>query len=89
MLSQTAAGTCPAEIMAEKLLSACKEQLPKLKPEMTAAGPIKSVIFVKADIRKGQRIETYKVAFAKGASQTWHIGDFKDGKFGAAYSDDE
>lgn len=87
MLSQTAAGTCPASLMADDLLKACKEQLPRLKPEMMAAGPIKSLTFVKADTVKGERMETYKVGFTKGAPQTWHIGGFKEGKFRSAYND--
>jgi hypothetical protein len=68
ILTQTVAGSCAADIMAPKLLNACHEQMSRLQPGLAALGPIKSITFVRADMHKGERMETYKVAFAKGES---------------------
>lgn len=88
ILTRTAAGACPADMMQPTLLKACNEQLPKLGPALAAAGPIKSMTFVKAD-PSGRHTETYKVAFAKGKTMTWHIGGLKNGKFDSVYADED
>jgi len=86
ILTQTAAGSCAAELMAPRLLSACQEQLPRLKASLAGLGPIRSIAFVNAAKHKGKRVETYKVTFAKGDTVTWHIGDLNGGKYESVYS---
>lgn len=86
MLSGTAAGNCPADLMGDGLLAACKEQLPRMKADLVAAGPIKTMTFVSAVGEGGERVETYDVTFAKGATAKWQIGKFQNGKFQATYS---
>ena len=68
--------------MQPKLLEACKEQMSKMGPPLAAAGPIKTLTFVKADQTR-KRTETYKVTFEKGKPETWLIGGLKNGKFAA------
>lgn len=86
MLTDTAGGSCPVEIMAEPLLSACRAQLPAMQPGLTALGAISDLSFIKAEGAGDTRIETYAVKFAGGKTAIWSIGNRKDGKFGAAYS---
>ena len=86
MIAETAAGRCPADIMAEALLAACREQLPTLGPDLASLGAIRDVSFVKAEDRDGQRVETYAVRHAGGRTMILSIGDRRDGRFGAAYT---
>jgi len=88
MLTRTAAGTCPADMMQPKLLAACKQQISKMGPPLAAKGRIKTLTFLKADMTDG-REETYKVTFEKGKPQTWLIGGLKNGKFAGLYTEDE
>jgi hypothetical protein len=88
ILTRTAAGTCPADMMQTELLKACNQQISKSGPPLAARGPIKALIFIKADKTSG-RTETYKVTFEKGTPETWLIGGLKNGKFAELYTDDE
>lgn len=86
MLTQTAAGTCPADLMGDQLLAACREQLPNMQPGLAAAGAVTAVEFVSANGEGTDRVETYTVRFAKGSASVWAIGKFRDGKYQSAYS---
>jgi hypothetical protein len=86
MLTETAGGRCPDDLMAEPLLSACRAQLPQMQPGLTALGAIGDLSFIKAEGDGETRVETYAVKFAGGKTAIWSIGHRKDGKFGAAYS---
>jgi hypothetical protein len=88
ILTKTAAGTCPADMMQPKLLEACKQQMPKMGPTLAAKGPIKKLTFLKADLTGG-REEAYMVTFKKGKPQTWLIGGLENGKFSGLYTGDE
>jgi hypothetical protein len=88
ILTRTATGTCPADMMQPKLLEACKQQMSKMGPPLAKKGPIKKLALLKSDLAGG-REETYMVTFEKGKPQTWLIGGLKDGKFSGLYSDDE
>ena len=80
ILTRTATGTCPSDMMQPKLLKACKQQISKMGPPLTKKGPIKKLTLLKADLAGG-REETYVVTFEKGTPQTWLIGGLKDGSF--------
>jgi len=86
ILTQTAAGSCAADIMAPRLLAACHEQISRLKVGLAASGPITSIVYVSAENHKGGRIETYRVAFAKGEPVMWHIGGLHNGKYESVFS---
>lgn len=86
MLTETAGGRCPDDLMAEPLLSACRAQLPQMQPGLTALGAISDLSFIKAEGDGDTRVETYAVKFAGGKTAIWSIGHRKVGKFGAAYS---
>ena len=86
MLTQAAAGTCPADIMGDGLLKACREQIANMAPALKAAGPIQSITFVGAEQLNGDRFETYKVSFAAGPPSNWHIGALHGNKFDAVFS---
>jgi len=59
-LSETANGNCPVALMAERLLTACREQVSSLGPQLRAAGPIASVTYTG---RQGQ-YEAYAVNYS-------------------------
>ena len=86
MLSETAAGNCPADLMGDRLLAACKEQLPRMRTALVAEGPIKKMTFATAVGQGEERIETYDVTFTKGTTAKWQIGIFQNGKFQVTYS---
>lgn len=90
MVTEAATGRCPAELMAEPLLSACRDQMPQMRPALAALGAVEDVAFVKAethdDAGKGARVETYAVKYAGGKTTLWSIGNRKDGKFTTAYT---
>ncbi|MEG3091371.1 hypothetical protein [Sphingomonas sp. PB1R3] len=86
MFTSVAGGTCPAELMADGLLKACREQLPQMAPGLKAAGPIKTITFLKTEQANGERFEQYQVAFTNGAPSKWTIGGLQDGKFKSVYS---
>jgi hypothetical protein len=86
MITQTASGVCPADIMAEQLLTACQQQLPQMSAGLSSLGGVQSITFAKADEMPEGRVETYKVVFANGVTLNWGIGHKKDGKYAAAYA---
>ena len=86
MLTQAAAGTCPADIMGDGLLKACREQIANMAPALKAAGSIQNITFVMAEQLNGDRFETYKVSFAAGPPSNWHIGALHGNKFDAVFS---
>lgn len=89
MISETSAGRCPADVMADPLLAACKEQLPVMGPGLAKLGAIAAVTFIKAEDREGARIETYAVKHAGGKTMIWSLGNRVDGKFKIAYTLDQ
>lgn len=87
MITETAAGSCPADIMGAPLLAACEQQLPQMSAGLAGLGAIESITFVRAgDSSEYGRVETYAVKFAGGQSLNWGIGGEKDGKFDVAYT---
>ncbi|GAA0867453.1 hypothetical protein GCM10009116_00300 [Brevundimonas basaltis] len=86
MIAETAAGTCPADIMGEGLLAACELQLPQMSAGLSSLGAIESVTFVRAEDRPGGRVEIYAVTFAGGQTLNWGIGGLNEGKFNVAYT---
>lgn len=87
MITETAAGTCPADVMGAPLLAACEQQLPQMSAGLAGLGAVESITFVRAE-DGGQygRVEIYAVKFAGGQSLNWGIGGEKDGKFDVAYA---
>lgn len=86
MITSTADGTCPADVMGAELLAACTEQLPQMSAGLQSLGPIASMRFVRAEGEGAQRVEIYAVEFAGGVTLNWGIGGFHDGKFDVAYA---
>lgn len=86
MITETAAGTCPADIMGTGLLSACQEQLAQMSAGLASLGAIQSARFVRAEERPEGRVEIYAVSFASGVTLNWGIGGLRDGKFNVAYA---
>lgn len=86
MITETAAGACPADIMAEQLLTACQEQLPQMSAGLTSLGAVQSITFKKAEDTPEGRVESYTVVFANGTTLNWGIGHKKNGKYAAAYA---
>ncbi|MBB6503934.1 hypothetical protein F4693_000892 [Sphingomonas endophytica] len=86
MLTETAGGRCPDDLMAEPLLSACRAQLPQMQPGLSALGTVGDLSFIKGEGDGDTRVETYAVKFAGGKTAIWSIGHRKNGKYGAAYS---
>lgn len=86
IIAETAAGTCPADLMAEQLLAACRQQLPQMSAGLASLGAVQSVTFTGAEERPTGRVETYAVVFANGVTLTWGIGAKTDGKYDTAYA---
>ncbi len=86
MITETAAGTCPADLMAEQLLAACQQQLPQMSAGLAGLGAVQSVTFKSAEDAPVGRVETYEVVFANGVTLTWGIGGKTDGKYATAYA---
>lgn len=86
MITETAAGTCPSDIMAEQLLTACQQQIAQMSAGLASLGAIQSITFTKAEDTPEGRVETYAVVFANGITLNWGIGHKKDGKYNAAYA---
>lgn len=80
-LTATASGQCPREIMADQLLSACRQQAPTLGPALAAMGRIVDATLVSSQQTPNGMIETYRVRFSGGQTMTWAIGAMQDGKF--------
>ena len=86
MITETAAGSCPADVMGGPLLAACEQQLPQMSAGLSGLGPIQSIAFVRAEDRADGRLEIYEVTFAAGQTLNWGIGGEKDGKFEVAFA---
>ncbi|KQY89826.1 hypothetical protein [Brevundimonas sp. Root1423] len=86
MLAETAAGRCPADVMAGPLLAACEQQKQQMSAQLASLGPIGSLQFEQGAEGTGGRVETYVIAFAGGAKLRWAIGGEQDGKFTVAYA---
>jgi hypothetical protein len=86
MISQTAAGTCPADVMGAELLAGCLQQLPQMSAGLASLGAIESALFVRAEDRPEGRVEIYAVKFASGITLNWGSGVLRDGKFNIAFS---
>jgi hypothetical protein len=85
MITSTADGECPADLMAAELLSACNEQVDQIGPALQSLGPISDMAFVSAEGEGEARVETYEVFFESGQMLTWGIGGYVDGKFNVAF----
>lgn len=85
MITATADGECPADLMAAELLTACNEQIGSIGPALQSLGPISDVAFVSAEGEGEARVETYEVFFESGQMLTWGIGGYTDGKFTVAF----
>lgn len=86
MITETASGACPNDIMAEQLLAACQQQIAQMSAGLASLGAIQSITFTKAEDTPAGRVETYAVVFANGTTLNWGIGHKKDGKYNAAYA---
>jgi hypothetical protein len=81
IISEAAAGTCLAALMAPPLLDACNGQIAGMGPGLQALGAIETVTFVSAQDTPEGKVETYSVKFANGRTMNWFIGQEQDGKF--------
>ena len=81
IVTEAAAGTCLAELMAQPLLDACNAQIAAMSPGLNALGPVETMTFVSAEETPGGRVESYSVKFAGGRTMTWFIGQESGGKF--------
>jgi hypothetical protein len=81
IMTEAAAGTCLAELMAQPLLDACNAQIAAMAPGLSALGPVETMTFVSAEDTPGGRVESYSVKFTGGRTMTWFIGQESGGKF--------
>lgn len=81
IVTEAAAGTCLAALMAPPLLDACNAQIATMAPGLSALGMVETVTFVSAEETPGGRVETYSVKFAGGRTMNWFIGQEAEGKF--------
>ena len=86
MITQTAAGTCPSDVMAADLLAACQTQVEQMSEGLKSLGAIVSMRLVSTQGEGADRLETWAVVFASGETLTWGIGGLVDGKFATAYA---
>lgn len=86
MISDTAAGTCPADIMGAELFAACQQQLPQMSAGLASLGAVESARLLRTEDRPDGKIEVYEVKFASGITLNWGIGGLRDGKFNVAYA---
>jgi len=86
MITETAGGTCPADLMADGLLAACQEQIVEMSAGLASLGEIETMTYVRTEETPEGPVELYAVTFSAGVTLNWGIGQFKDGKFQAAYA---
>ena len=87
MITETAGGTCPADLMGAQLLSACQAQIAGMQAGLSSLGAVESVTFVQADDMPQGKVETYRVRFAGGQEMNWSIGmKGTDGKYETAFT---
>lgn len=85
MITQAAAGTCAADLMAEQLLTACNQQIAQMAPGLQSLGAVESLTFVRTEQTPQGPVEMYAVKFAGGQTMTWFIGARQsDGKYAIA-----
>ncbi len=85
MITETAGGVCPTDLMGGGLLTACQQQIPQMSAGLSSLGSVQSVTFTKAEDTPQGRLETYSVVFANGTTLTWVLGQKQDGKYETAY----
>jgi hypothetical protein len=86
MITETAAGTCPEDVMAGGLLAACQEQVAQMSAGLASLGAVETITFVRAEDTPNGRVEIYTVSFASGQTLNWGIGGIENGKFNVAYA---
>lgn len=86
MITSTAAGTCPDDVMGGDLLAACNQQIAAMSQGLQSLGAIQSITFLRAEGEGAERTEFYAVAFAAGVTLNWGIGHQVDGKFNRAFA---
>lgn len=86
MVSETAAGTCPADIMGAELLAGCQQQLAQMSAGLASLGAVQSARLLRTEDRPEGKVEVYAVTFASGITLNWGIGGLRDGKFNIAYA---
>jgi hypothetical protein len=85
MLTETAQGVCPADVMADDLLEACESQVAQMAPALQSLGGIASMTLVDVQGEGAAKIERYDVSYDAGPTLTWFIGNRgADGRFSAA-----
>lgn len=86
MITSTAVGTCPEDVMGGELLAACNQQIAAMSQGLQSLGAIQSITFLRAEGEGAERTEFYAVAFAAGVTLNWGIGHQVDGKFNRAFA---
>ena len=86
MITRTAEGTCPDDVMGAELLAACQTQVEQMSEGLKSLGAIVSMRLVSVQGEGAERLETYAVQFASGETLNWGIGGLVDGKFATAYA---
>lgn len=85
MLTETAQGVCPADVMADGLLEACESQITQMAPALQSLGGIASMTLVDVQREGAAKIERYDVSYDAGPTLTWFIGERgADGRFSSA-----
>jgi len=85
MLTETAQGVCPADVMADGLLEACESQVAQMAPALQSLGGIASMTLVDVQGEGAAKVERYDVSYDAGPTLTWFIGERgADGRFNAA-----
>lgn len=86
MVTESAQSRCPADVMAEALLTACNSQIAAMGPALQSLGAVESITFVRSEQRaEGGRVEYYAVRHAGGQTLNWGIGGESGGKFEIAF----
>lgn len=86
MITSTAAGTCPEDVMGGQLLEACNGQLAQMSQGLQSLGAIESITFLRAEGEGAEHTEFYSVRFAAGVTLTWGIGTKVGDKFERAFA---
>lgn len=85
MITETAQGTCPADVMADGLHQACEEQIGRMASMFQTLGDMTSMNLVAVEGEGAARVETYEVTYEAGQTLSWSIGGRQaDGKFAQA-----
>lgn len=85
MLTETAQGVCPTDVMADDLLQACESQIGQMGPALASLGDVTSMNLVEVNGEGAAKVEHYEVAYDAGPTLTWFIGGRgADGRFSSA-----